>query len=167
MSSPKYWRRSLWPSITYSAPVDFTIAALTSPVYAPLSCAEQSSAPSFTSSGLRTACTDVRWVKGTHAITSQLALWSSRSALTAFASSTPSSRVVFIFQLPATIFFLILLKYYEDGILLSIHKIKSNFPNFQGFRNLSTLFRTILLDSCRKERCDAPHRRRFNSRRHL
>src|SRR6202163_2473542 len=33
--SPKYWRRSLWPMITYEQPTDLSIAADTSPVNAP------------------------------------------------------------------------------------------------------------------------------------
>ncbi len=44
-SSWWYWRRSEWPTTTYVQPSLASIAPETSPVYAPLSCADRSCAP--------------------------------------------------------------------------------------------------------------------------
>ena len=87
------------------------MAALISPVYAPLSCSEQFSAPRPKSLSSMTSATGQRCVAGTQTTTPQLTGRPVRAALISLARATPSGTVVFIFQLPATIFFLIVFTY--------------------------------------------------------
>ena len=93
--SPFYWRCSLWPTMVYVAPVAATILAETWPVYAPWSCALTSWAPMATRVDVATNI-----VYGTHRTT----VFSVSIFFSAVIISFNSSRVPFIFQLPAIIF---------------------------------------------------------------
>ena len=99
--SPKYWRRSLWPMMTYSTPISFSIAPEISPVYAPLSAQWMFWAPTLTLDPFRISTAVARLVKvGQTAISHLPANWA-REAFRAEASSAVSAAVLFIFQLPA------------------------------------------------------------------
>ena len=52
-----------------------------------------------------------RWMNGVQMITPQFCLLLLRVSLSSFARAIPSCKFMFIFQLPATIFFLIFLSF--------------------------------------------------------
>ena len=103
--SPKYCLRSLCPSTTYSTPISLSIPVLISPVNAPDSAQWQFSAPILILVPCAASIAAARSTYGTHATTSHPASLTSGaiSASSAFASEG----VLFIFQLPAMIAFLI------------------------------------------------------------
>ena len=103
--SAKYWRRSEWPSTTYSAPTALSMSAEISPVYAPDFSQCMFCAPTLMLLPSAALTTAHRSTKGTHTTTSHLA--SATLALSASTSSAPSQGSLFIFQLPAMIGFLI------------------------------------------------------------
>jgi len=118
--SPKYWRRSLWPMITYSTPRSFSIAAEISPVYAPAASQCTFCAPSFTFDPAQAAAAAFKSVKGGQTTTSTCAT-SATSFLIPSISAAASDAVLFIFQLPATIFLRIMLSLLckSDGLIMA------------------------------------------------
>jgi hypothetical protein len=80
------------------------MSAETSPVYAPEAWSAQFWAASSTLDVLSKSAMLAKWVNGAATIRPTDEGVSADLAATAFASSIPSGRVVFIFQFPATIF---------------------------------------------------------------
>ena len=60
-----------------------------------------------------------RWINGVQMTTPQLGLSAFSVSLSSFARAMPSWRFMFIFQLPATIFFLIIFFPFINGLLLT------------------------------------------------
>ena len=90
--------------MTYSAPVDFTISAETSPVYAPFSWSAQFSAATLIGEPLSNSATVARWINGVPITTAHEGFFT--ASFNSVANATPSCRFLFIFQLPATILIL-------------------------------------------------------------
>ena len=104
--SPKYWRRSLWPMMTYFAPASSSIPVEISPVYAPDSFQWQFSAPMPTWVPAAAATAAGTSIAGVQHTTSTF-VKSFVASTTPFTSAAVSDGLMFIFQLPAMIFFLI------------------------------------------------------------
>src|SRR5579859_4069404 len=100
--SPRYTRRSEWPTMTHwHRP--WIIAGDTSPVYAPFISQKQSCAPSFTPDPSSTSDTPTSQGNGGMIATSMLEAWPRATERIPRARSSASSRLVgFIFQFAAT-----------------------------------------------------------------
>ncbi len=105
--SPKYWRRSEWPTITYLAPASRIIPVEISPVNAPWSSQWQFSVPTPTCVPAAAATAAGTSIAGVQHTTST-DVKSLVASATAFTSAAVSDGLTFIFQLPAMIFLLLI-----------------------------------------------------------
>ena len=99
--SAKYWRRSEWPTMTYSTPRSTSISALISPVKAPDFSKWTFSAPTWMLVPLVLATAVTRSVNGVQMTTSQAASFT--AGISSSTRTAASEAVLFIFQLPAII----------------------------------------------------------------
>src|SRR3712207_6562153 len=104
-------------------------------------------------------------MKGVQITTSQLGLSAVIASLISFASAIPSCRFMFIFQLPATIFFLIVVFFIKISVridcycrflnfkyLVHAHIRSASVSKKSGSRKISIIFMTLLaveLSGCR------------------
>ena len=152
--------------MTYCAPVDFTISADTSPVYAPFSLSAQFSAPKPIVWASNTAATEAKWMNGVQMTTSQFGLSAAKAAFNSVAKATPSCKFRFIFQLPATIFFLIsflfkrliilFLCFIRLYILLPTHIRSANTSTNRGTRNHRTTRNVVIIRDADCKRPNSP-----------
>jgi len=112
--SPKYWRRSLWPMMTYLTSRSASMSAETSPVNAPDFSKYRFSAPTATRLSLNARTAAGTSTNGTHSTTSHHLVLGS-SALNSSANALVSEGVLFIFQLPA----MMVLRYLRFIIVIS------------------------------------------------
>src|SRR5699024_3559548 len=101
----KYWRRSLWPKMTQLHPASLSISALNSPVYAPLEAQCIFCAASATFDSLSPSWTATR-LAAVGATTISHPVYSPTAPTISSIRARDSASVLFIFQLPATIGFL-------------------------------------------------------------
>ena len=106
------------------APVEATISADTSPVYAPEALSAQFSAPTPILAASTNGVTEAKWINGVQMITSQLGFSLANASFSSFAKAIPSWRVLFIFQFPATMFFLILFSLFKGLIKLLFRSLR-------------------------------------------
>src|SRR5690606_9905184 len=101
LSSAWYWRRSECPTSVWLAPISASIAAETSPVYAPFSCSLTSWAPNAMPFPAHSRARPARYGKG--GITIAWTLPGRLAAANSPTNAAAKSRSPFIFQFPATI----------------------------------------------------------------
>ena len=106
--SAKYSLLSECPNTTYFTPASVSIAGEISPVYAPLSSKYMFSAPMQMLEPFAASIAGIISIAGTQNTTSTSSF--ATNGFNSFTSATASLGVLFIFQLPAIIFFLAILK---------------------------------------------------------
>ena len=107
--SPKYSLLSECPRTTYLTPASTSIAGEISPVYAPFSSKYMFSAPTWMFVPLAASTTGMISIAGTQNTTSTSSL--TTNGFNVSTNLTASLGVMFIFQLPAIIFFLAMMIY--------------------------------------------------------
>ncbi len=105
--SPKYWRRSLCPVMTYFAPASTIMPVEISPVNAPWSSQWQFSVPTPTFVPAAAATAAGTSIAGVQHTISTLSAYCAVASATAFTSAAVSDGLTFIFQFPAMILVLI------------------------------------------------------------
>ena len=94
-----------------------------------------------------------RWMNGVQMMTPQLGFSAVSVSLSSFARAIPSCRFMFIFQLPATIFFLIFFRFKSLYILVCLSLFLTNLDHAQSLsasvRRSSGSTNHVMMDSTR------------------